>query len=81
MGAVFTIFLLVPLFIPVFIVNLIIENVTGIPSEEQFELLSQALEKWAVENPETVAAIGDSMVKAFDAIKEFAEIADSILIS
>lgn len=81
MGAVFTIFLLVPLLLPVMIINLIIEKITGVPTEARYELLSQALEKWAAENPEAVAVIGESLQEAFDVVMEAAEFANSIFIS
>ncbi len=81
MGAVFAIFLLVPLFLPVFFVNLMIEQITGVPTSEQYELLSQAFETWAVENPEAVAGIGESLKEAFNVVMNAAEIANSIFIS
>lgn len=79
MGAVFTIFLLTPLFLPVMFVNFIIEKFTGISPEEQFETLSGLINNWAAENPETVAEIGDALKGIFHFIMELAEKADSIL--
>lgn len=79
MGAVFTIFLLTPLFLPVMFVNFIIEKFTGISPEDQFETLSELINNWAAENPETVTEIGDALKGIFHFVMELAEKADSIL--
>ena len=80
MGAVFTIFLLVPLFLPVIAADSFL-GLFGIDIFGGFEQIAESITAWLQANPETSAAIGEGLMDTFEVIKKVAEIADSILIS
>ncbi len=76
MGAVFTIFLLLPLIIIIYPLELL-----GIDIFEIFRQATEPIIAWLSDNPETAAVIGDSLKKSFDVIMKAAEIANSFFIS
>ena len=76
MGAVFTIFLLLPLIILIYPLEILGIDLLGI-----FQQITESITVWLQANPETAAIIGDFLKKAFDVVMKAAEIANSIFIS
>lgn len=76
MGAVFTIFLLLPLIILIYPFEILGIDLLGI-----FQQITESITVWLQANPETAAIIGDFLKNSFDVVMKAAEIANSIFIS